>query len=222
MKEFKQIAIDGYAACGKSTLAKQLAKELDYLYLDSGAIYRAITHYFLSKEILPDAPSLADHFHDIQVIFSEENGIKCTFLNGINVEKEIRSLEVSNMVSQYAAISSIRRFAVDLQRKMAIAHHVVMDGRDIGSVVFPEAALKLFLTASLPVRTERRQKEYLAKGKTFTWEEIQQNLQQRDHIDSTRADSPLIQPSDAVLIDNTNLSREEQLNMVLALCKTRL
>jgi len=217
------IAIDGQSSCGKSTLAKQLSKELSYAFVDTGAMYRAVTLYFIRNGIdLKDADAVELALKDISISFINKEGINTTVLNGEEVETEIRKMYVSEMVSPVATISTVRRAMVWQQQQMGLTKGVVMDGRDIGTVVFPNAELKLFVTADIATRTERRFLELKAKGLSITREEIAKNLQERDHIDSTRADSPLKQAKDAVLIDNSNLSREEQLAMVLALVEIRM
>lgn len=217
------IAIDGHSSCGKSTLAKQLSKTLGYVFVDTGAMYRAVTLYFIRKGIsLEDSDAIERALKEITISFINKNGVNTTLLNGENVEAEIRKMYVSELVSPVATISTVRRAMVWQQQQMGMAKGVVMDGRDIGTVVFPKAALKLFVTADMDTRTERRYQELTAKGINTTRTSIAKNLQERDHIDSTRADSPLKQATDAVLIDNTNLCKEEQLAMVLALVNIRI
>ena len=212
------IAIDGYSSCGKSTLAKDLAHSLQYTYLDSGAMYRAVTLYFLDNNIPFDNPKeVSNALNNIEIRFEEHSNR--TMLNDIDVESEIRSPRVSDQVSPVSTISMVRKKMVEQQRALAIQGSIVMDGRDIGTVVFPNAELKIFLTAN--IRTQRRLDEMKRKGYTLTKEEIMNNLETRDKIDSTRADSPLKQAADAVLIDNSNLNRKEQITMVLALAKHR-
>jgi len=215
------IAVDGYAACGKSTLAKALAQKLGYVYVDSGAMYRAVTLYFLQHEIsVEDAPAIDKALRNIYIQFKNVDGENCTFLNGNNVEEEIRSMQVSDFVSPVATISAVRKAMVKLQQLMGIEGGIAMDGRDIGTVVFKDAELKLFLTASIEERTRRRLAELEAKGIIdITEEDVQKNLLQRDHIDSTRADSPLCQAEDAIEIDNSYLTPEEQLQYALELAK---
>lgn len=215
------IAVDGFAACGKSTLAKALAKTLNYIYVDSGAMYRAVTLYFLEYEIqIEDEQGIAQALESIQIEFKNINGRNHTFLNGEDVEQEIREMRVSDFVSPVSTISAVRRFLVACQQEMGKAKGLVMDGRDIGTVVFPDAELKLFMTASLNVRTQRRLEELQAKGvKNLQAEDVAENLQKRDHIDSTRDDSPLKQAKDAIVINNTNLSPAEQLAKALNLAQ---
>jgi CMP/dCMP kinase len=217
------IAIDGHSSCGKSTLAQQLADELSYTYISSGKMYRAVTLYFLEHKIdyhQPEAVTKA--LADIHIHFEKHNGNDITFLNGKNVEKDIVGMEVAEQVSPIAAISAVRRAMVALQQKMGERKGIVMDGRDIGSVVFKDAELKLFLTANPDIRAMRRHQELIAKGQHVNLADIKKNLLDRDFIDSNRDDSPLLQASEAVLIDNSNLSKEEQLAMVLALAYERI
>jgi cytidylate kinase len=211
------IAVDGFAACGKSTLAKSLAKALGYIYIDSGAMYRAVTLYFLNHNIeIEDANMVADALTKIKIDFKNIEGGNHTFLNGKDVENEIREMRVSNYVSPVSTISAVRRFLVACQKEMGTQKGIVMDGRDIGTVVFPDAELKLFMTASADVRTKRRLLELQSKGvQEFNYEAVQKNLLDRDHIDSTRADSPLRQAEDAIVIDNSELNAQEQLALAL-------
>lgn len=210
------IAIDGFSSCGKSTLAKALAKKLDYLYGDSGAMYRAVTLYFLENLVNYHEPAEVEAaLTHIQIHFERLNGENTTFLNGQNVEKEIRSMRVSEHVSPVSAIPAVRRAMVRQQQRMGEQRGIVMDGRDIGTVVFPDAELKLFLTADPDVRTSRRHLELVGKGIDADWDNIRHNLLERDHIDSTRSDSPLRQAEDALVIDNTLLSETEQLERAL-------
>ena len=213
------IAVDGYAACGKSTLAKALAKKLGYVYVDSGAMYRAVTLYFLDNNIdINDATAVDLALQNIKIHFENIDGKNATFLNDQNVEEAIRSMRVSNFVSPVATISAVRKEMVLLQQQMGAQGGIAMDGRDIGTVVFRDAELKLFLTASIEERTRRRVAELEAKGNTeITIEEVKENLLKRDHIDSTREDSPLCQAEDAIEIDNSYLTPEEQLDFALKL-----
>jgi cytidylate kinase len=212
------IAIDGYSSCGKSTLAKALAQKLGYGYIDTGAMYRAVTLYFLRHHInLQDTEAIEQALRNIQIRFAATPEGNATFLNGENVETEIRQMPVSQKVSEVAAISAVRRVMVQQQQEMGKEKGIVMDGRDIGTVVFPDAELKLFVTADPMVRAQRRYDELIAKGQSVDFETIKQNLQERDRIDSTRADSPLRQAEDAIVIDNTNLTREEQLERAVKL-----
>jgi cytidylate kinase len=216
------IAVDGFAACGKSTLAKALAKELDYAYVDSGAMYRAVTLYFLDNNItIEDKEAMQDALDNhIYIQFKNIDGSNHAFLNGVDVESEIRSLRVSDYVSPVATVSAVRRTLVKIQQAMGKNGGIAMDGRDIGTVVFRNAELKLFLTASIEERTHRRLEELRSKGvQNWTSEEVAANLQKRDRIDSTRADSPLRQAEDAIEIDNSLLTPEEQLAYALELAK---
>lgn len=213
------IAVDGFAACGKSTLAKALAKELGYVYVDSGAMYRAVTLYFLNNNVdIENASTIQTALENITIHFENVAGQNQTFLNSVNVEKDIRSMRVSNFVSPVATISAVRAAMVQLQQKIGVQGGIAMDGRDIGTVVFKDAELKLFLTASIEERTRRRLAEWSSKGVTdITEEEVAKNLKTRDHIDSTRIDSPLCQAEDAIEIDNSLLTPEEQLSFALSL-----
>lgn len=217
------IAIDGFSSCGKSTLAKALAKELGYLYIDSGAMYRAVTYYFLKNDIdYRNKEQVAKALKHITIDFKNENGHFSTLLNGTDVEAAIRRMEVSDKVSDVAAISAVRRAMVAQQRDLGKQKGIVMDGRDIGTVVFPDAPLKIFLTAEKTERIRRRYAELQQKGLSVSWEAVQKNLERRDQIDSTRKDSPLAKAADAVVIDNTNLTTEEQTAMALALARQRI
>ena len=217
------IAIDGFSSTGKSTLAKQLAQHLGYVYVDTGAMYRAITFFamqngyisndFFDKETLVNAlPSIKLHFE-----FNAELGFAEMFLNNTNVEKEIRTLEVSNFVSKVAEVSQVRSKLVEQQKEMGKNKAIVMDGRDIGTVVFPDAELKIFMTASAETRAQRRFVELEAKGDEVTYEEVLENVQKRDYIDTHRDDSPLVMANDAIEIDNSYLNKEEQFKVVLEL-----
>ena len=212
------IAIDGFSSCGKSTLAKALATKLEYVFIDTGAMYRAITLYFKRNNI--DLANLTAvnkalaqielHFQYNPVTFKSD-----MYLNGENVELIIREMSISNIVSEVAANSAVRNFAVAQQQAMGVHKGIVMDGRDIGTVVFPNAALKIFVTADPAIRAERRFLELKAVNPEITMEEVAENLQHRDLIDSTREHSPLRQAEDAVVLDNSNISREEQFNLAL-------
>ncbi len=202
------IAIDGYSACGKSTLARAMARQLGYRFIDTGAMYRMVTLHFLRNAIdLEDAGAVAGALEGLKVDFVP--GSNHALLNGEDVEAEIRQPAVTNYVSPVAAISAVRRWVVPQQREMGDAGGIVMDGRDIGTVVFPDADLKLFVTASMDVRTDRRLAEMAAKGIATTRAAVAANLAERDHIDSSRADSPLRQAADAVVIDNSKLTLPE-------------
>lgn len=217
------IAIDGYSSCGKSTLAKALAKALDYVYVDSGAMYRAVTLYFLNHQVdIRDEEAVKLALKNISISFKNVKGKNTTFLNQQNVEHEIRTMEVSNFVSPVAAIPIVRRKVVRQQREMGKEKGIVMDGRDIGTVVFKDAELKIFLVADPDIRAERRYRELLAKGLDVERKAIKANLLERDHIDSTRADSPLRQAEDAIVIDNSFLNEQEQLSKALILAQERI
>jgi len=216
------IAIDGWSSCGKSTLAKELAKELGYLYVDSGAMYRAITLYFLRNHIdWTDRSEVKKALKEISLefIFNEKSQQSEMHLNEENVEYVIRDLVVAEKVSDVAAIKEVRKFAVEQQQVMGKKKGVIMDGRDIGTVVFPKAELKIFLTADNAVRVERRFKELFEKNPNITIEEIKANLEMRDYIDSNREESPLRQAKDAILVDNTNLTAKETEQKVMKLVK---
>lgn len=216
------IAIDGHSSCGKSTLAKAMAQRLDYIYGDSGAMYRAVTLYFLNNMVnYHDEAEVAEALPHIVIHFERIDGQNTTFLNGVNVEREIRTMRVSEHVSPVATISAVRRAMVKQQQQMGEKSGIIMDGRDIGTVVFPNAELKIFLTADAEVRTSRRHLELAAKGIDAEWDDIKHNLLERDRIDSTRFDSPLRRADDAVIIDNSLLSEEEQLEKALALAKKK-
>jgi cytidylate kinase len=212
------ITIDGWSSCGKSTLAKQLARALNYIYVDSGAMYRAITLYFLRNHVdWTDADQVKHALKEISLEFeynpkSEQSEI---YLNGENVEYVIRDLVIAEKVSDVAAIKEVRKYAVAQQQKMGKGRGIVMDGRDIGTVVFPDAELKIFMTADNAVRVERRFQELYDKNPNITIEEIKANLEMRDYIDSHRKASPLRKADDAILLDNTNVTEKEQLQKAL-------
>lgn len=217
------IAIDGFSSTGKSTLAKQLAKELSYVYVDTGAMYRAITffamqngyisaEYFDKETLIQSLPLIKLEFK-----FNASLGFAEMYLNDVNVEKEIRTIEVSGFVSKVAEIDQVRTKLVEQQQEMGKNKGIVMDGRDIGTVVFPDAELKIFMSASAPTRAQRRFDELISKGDQVTYDAVLQNVQERDYIDTHRANSPLVQAEGAVEIDNSNLNREEQFSMVVAL-----
>lgn len=212
------IAIDGYSACGKSTLAKDIAQALQYTYIDSGAMYRAVTLYFLRHQVdIKNQDEVNQALEHIQISFQQTESGNRTILNGEDVERNIRTMEVAQFVSPVAALSPVRTALVAQQQLLGKAKGIVMDGRDIGTVVFPDADLKLFISASVEARTERRFLELQEKGQNVDRAAIQANLEERDHIDSTRSDSPLRQAEDAIVLDNTNLNRKEQLDHVLGL-----
>jgi len=210
------IAIDGYSACGKSSTAKRVAQRLGYIYIDSGAMYRAVTLYLQQHLIdIDNLEGIAQALPQIQIDFRKAGEVFHTFLNGVHVEQEIRQPAVAAQVSEVAAMSNVRRMLVEQQQKMAAQKGVVMEGRDIGSVVMPDAELKFFMTADVDVRTKRRQDELLKKsGKLFPLEELKANLQHRDRIDSTREDSPLTRVPDAIEIDTTHITLEEQIQLI--------
>ena len=217
------IAIDGYSSCGKSTLAKALAQKLNYNYIDTGAMYRAVTLFALQNNLITDdvvkAEELIKHLPKIEVEFAlnEKTHNSDVVLNGVDVEREIRTMEVSSLVSKVSAIKEVREKMVALQRLMGKKKAVVLDGRDIGTHVFPKAELKLFMIADPEVRAKRRQDEFSSKGQYFTLQEVEMSLLKRDMADISREESPLTQAEDAVILDNSDLSREEQLEFVLKL-----
>lgn len=218
------IAIDGYSACGKSTTAKEVAKELNYRYIDSGAMYRAVTLYFLDHHVSLTNPKEVDKaLRDIHITFVvNSKGISETFLNGINIESAIRKMRISENVSQVSTIREVRSAMVDQQRKLGKERGIVMDGRDIGTVVFPDAELKIFLTADMLVRAFRRQKELLEKNDLVDIDEIVDNLTKRDQIDSTRKESPLVKAENAITIDTTHITIDEQVDEVIRLALTKM
>ncbi len=218
------IAIDGHSATGKSSTAKIVAKHLGYIYLDSGAMYRATTLYFLNDKIdLGNAAQIKEALEELTIEFrKDENGLPLTFLNGENVEEKIRSMEISSNVSKVSAIKAVRVAMVEQQRKLGENKGIVMDGRDIGSVVFPNAELKIFMTASAKVRAERRQKELAEKGQKISFEEILKNVVDRDEQDSTRKESPLIKVEDAIEIDNSIMSFDEQVKQIIELAEAKI
>ena len=210
------IALDGHSSCGKSTMAKDLAKEIGYIYIDTGAMYRAVTLFAMQNGLITDAgideDALRNRMPDILITFqlNEETGRPDTYLNGVCVEREIRTMEVSKYVSPIATLGFVREAMVELQRLMGEAKGVIMDGRDIGTVVFPNAELKIFVTASADVRAKRRFDELTAKGEPCNFDEILTNVVERDRIDSTRAISPLRKAEDAIVLDNSNMTIPEQ------------
>ncbi len=210
------IAIDGYASCGKSTMAKELARKIGYIYIDSGAMYRAVALYCIEQGLFEgnrlDVEALQRHIDDIDITFvlNPETGRPETFLNGRNVERDIRGMAVSDKVSYVAAVGFVRRKLVALQQAMGRGKGIVMDGRDIGTVVFPDAELKIFLTASPEVRARRRVDDLRAKGQEVSYDEVLHNVRERDRIDETREVDPLRKADDALLLDNSTLTLEQQ------------
>lgn len=221
------IAIDGFSSCGKSTMAKALAKKLDYTYVDSGAMYRAVTLYCIDNNLISEGnineELLGQRLVEIQIEFlpNSETGQADTYLNGKNIEDKIRQIEVSNLVSPVSKLAFVRKTLVELQRKISEGKGVVMDGRDIGTVVFPDADLKIFMTADVDIRAQRRYDELINKNQKVNFQEIRDNINQRDYIDSTRKESPLRQAEDAVVLDNSKMNRKEQLNWILDLIALR-
>jgi len=219
------ITIDGWSSCGKSTVAKQLAKELNYVYVDSGAMYRAITLYFLRNHVdWTKHKAVEDALKEITLDFryNEHSNQSEMYLNDENVEYVIRDLVVAEKVSEVAAVREVRQFAVKQQQKMGEKKGIVMDGRDIGTAVFPKAALKIFMTADNAIRVERRFKELFEKNPNVTIEEVKNNLEMRDYIDSHREVSPLRQAEDAIVLDNTNLTMKQQLEIALRWAKEKI
>lgn len=217
------IAIDGFSSTGKSTVAKQLAKELGYVYVDTGAMYRAVTLYALRKKYVTDQTCDTDAVVQelplikLKFIFNPEAGFAEMYLNGENVEKEIRQMEVSQYVSKIAAIPQVRQMLVAQQQEMGREKGIVMDGRDIGTVVFPDAELKIFMTASAEERAQRRFKELQERGEEVSYKEVLANVQERDYLDTTREDSPLVKADDAKEIDNSHLTLAGQFEKILEL-----
>ncbi|WP_106829761.1 (d)CMP kinase [Parabacteroides pacaensis] len=215
------IAVDGYSSCGKSTMAKDLAKEIGYVYIDTGAMYRTVTLYCIQNGLFQgneiDVSRLEKEMDkiDISLRFNPLTGRPDAYLKGVNVEKEIRSMEVANKVSLVSTLGFVRKALVAKQQKMGKAKGIVMDGRDIGTVVFPEAELKIFVTASPEIRAMRRVKELDTKGESASFEEVLENVKTRDQIDTTRKESPLRQADDAVVLDNSYLTIEEQKQWLL-------
>ncbi|MGE0772473.1 MAG: (d)CMP kinase [Cyclobacteriaceae bacterium] len=218
------IAIDGYSACGKSTTAKAVAKILGYRYIDSGAMYRAVTLYFIRHHVAITNPKeVARALHNIKITFQiAPSGDTETFLNTLNVEREIRTMEVSQRVSEVSAIAEVRHALVEQQRKLGKSGGIVMDGRDIGTVVFPNAELKMFLTADTLVRAFRRQKELLDKEELVDLDTIIANIKSRDHFDMNRKESPLRKAADAITLDTSHITIEEQTDEVVRLATSRL
>ena len=221
------IAIDGHSSCGKSTLAKEIAHKLNYIYVDTGAMYRAVTYFFMQKNMIHngklDSTNLEAFLPKISIHFErQKNGDLHCFLNQIDVEDKIRSMDVSNLVSEVSQYACIRKKLVDLQQKMGLKKGIILDGRDIGTVVFPNAEVKLFLTAEPQIRAQRRFDEMQQKGENVKFEEVLENLNQRDYKDANRAESPLKKAQDAIVLDNSYLNKSEQLEKALGIIKTRL
>ncbi|CAM4298902.1 (d)CMP kinase [Gillisia limnaea] len=222
------IAIDGFSSTGKSTVAKQLAKELGYVYVDTGAMYRAVSLYAMNNSMITensfDREALIEKLPSVNLkfIFDENLGFAAIYLNGENVEEQIRKMDVSNHVSKVASVSEVREKLVSLQKIMGEEKGIVMDGRDIGTVVFPNAELKLFMTASPEERAGRRFKELEGKGEKVSYDEVFKNVVDRDHMDTTREDSPLVMAEDAIEIDNSFLTVEEQFDIILSLAKEKI
>ncbi len=223
MKKKITIAIDGFSSTGKSTLAKQLAQQLGYIYVDTGAMYRAVAYFAMQNQLISvDSFNKVDLVNQLKNIvlefkFNSELGFAEMYLNGTNVEKAIRTIEVSGYVSKVAEISEVRAKLVEQQQEMGKNKGIVMDGRDIGTVVFPDAELKIFMTASAATRAQRRFDELVQKGDSVSYDEVLKNVEERDYIDTHRDDSPLVMAEDAVEIDNSHLTREEQFQAVLEL-----
>jgi cytidylate kinase len=216
------IAIDGFSSNGKSTMAKSLARGIGYIYIDSGAMYRAVTLYCIEHNLFdgekPDMEKLRDEIRNIKIEFylNKDTGTPETYLDGKNVEAQIRSMEVSSKVSIVSAIPFVRHAMVALQQEMGKAKGIVMDGRDIGTVVFPDAEMKIFVTAKPEIRAQRRFDELRSKGDAeTTFEEVLENLKTRDHLDQTRAESPLVKADDAILLDNSHMTIDEQMQWLL-------
>lgn len=228
MKNSITIAIDGHSSTGKSTLARQLAAELGYVYVDSGAMYRAVTLFAMRENLIGPgffkSDALGEMLSGIRLdfVYNPALGVAEMFLNGANVEREIRSIEVSGFVSKIAEISAVRAMLVAQQQRLGTGKGVVMDGRDIGTVVFPDAELKIFMTASAQTRAQRRFDELRAQGQPASYQAVLENVQQRDYIDSNREDSPLKKAEDAIEIDNSDLSKEVQFQLVLQLVHEKL
>ena len=219
------VAVDGFSSCGKSTTAKGVAARFGYAYIDTGAMYRAVTLYFVQNHVsLTNPKEIQKALENIKVDFhrNPENGLNETYLNGLNVEDEIRKLYIANKVSEVSAISEVRRAMVAQQQRMGRGRGVVLDGRDVGTVVFPNAELKVFMTADPTIRAERRQIELLAKGEMLNVSEILKNINHRDQIDTTRTDSPLRQAEDAILIDTTGMTLDGQIQLLSEMIEDKL
>ena len=228
MSKIITIAIDGYSSTGKSTIAKQLATKLGYIYVDSGAMYRAMTLFSMQNGYISTShfciEDLIDNLDNasLEFIYNESLGFAEMYLNGVNVEKLIRSLEVSNLVSKVSAIPEVRRKLVAIQKEIGKNKAVVMDGRDIGTVVFTDAELKIFMTSSAEKRAQRRFDELMQKGEKVSYKEVYTNVVERDRVDTTRKDSPLIKAESAIEIDNSELSKEKQFEIILKLVEEKL
>lgn len=228
MKKKINIAIDGYSSTGKSTIAKKLAESLGYVYVDTGAMYRAVTYFAVKNHIISKdffkKEELISKLNqiDLKFIFNKDLGHAEIYLNGKNVEENIRNLEISNLVSRIAEVSEVRRKLVEQQQKIGKDKGVVMDGRDIGTIVFPDAELKIFMTASAEKRAQRRYKEMIGKGESVNLEEVIKNVTERDRIDTNRKDSPLIMAEDAVLLDNSDLSADETFEKAMVLVAEKI
>lgn len=222
------IAIDGFSSTGKSTIAKKLANKLSYIYVDTGAMYRAVTYFALENDFIGDdffnSERLIENLNEITITFkySDIKGFAEVYLNDKNIESDIRTLRVSQFVSPIATLSEVRRKLVEQQQLMGKDKGIVMDGRDIGTVVFPDAELKIFMTASAKTRAKRRYKELLERGHNLSYEDVLENVTNRDRIDSTREDSPLVKADDAIEIDNSDLTIEEQLETILNLAAHKI
>lgn len=221
------IAIDGYSSCGKSTLAKSLAKKIGFSYVDTGAMYRAVCLYFINEKVAWSDCSdeeLSEHISRIDITFKYHADLNSspTYLNGVMVEDEIRGREVSSQVSEVSQLKVIRSYMARMQRQIGNSENVVMDGRDIGTNVFPEAQLKIFMTAQTEIRAKRRYDELLAKGHESSFEEVLENIKKRDYNDTHRLENPLIRAEDAIEIDNSFLDRDEQMSLVLSIVKEKI
>lgn len=219
------IAIDGFSSTGKSTIAKQLANNLNYIYVDTGAMYRAVTYFALKNELIGEdffkQEELVNRLGEISITFkfNIDAGFAEVYLNGKNIESDIRTLKVSKFVSPVATLSEVRKKLVEQQQLMGKDKGIVMDGRDIGTVVFPDAELKIFMTASAETRAKRRYKELLDRGHNLSYDDVLENVTTRDHIDSTREDSPLVKADDAIEIDNSDMTIDEQLKRLIVLAE---
>ena len=222
------IAIDGYSSCGKSTLAKNLANSIGYNHVDTGAMYRCVTLYAMNNQMIEngevDSELLTANLDNIVIDFRRKEGstVSDSYLNGVNVEETIRGMHVSNHVSKISVIKEVRDKMVEIQRKMGSEKGVVMEGRDIGTVVFPDAEIKVFMTASIDVRVQRRYDELKSKGREVSMEEVKENVLYRDYEDTHREESPLAQAEDAIVLDNSEMTREDQLNFTLKLFAERI